>query len=156
MRMKSSAVAFGLATLLCAFMVGCEAIGASEEDPQQNLRPGSYAFTAYDLTGTAIIEGTLSLSFPRESRWDIEGTWEFRRQAGDVSPRLKARMTGQGQLHGTIQEGGNVRISLHPEIEDADSVLRGDFEDGDLFQGEWAITDWGTDTAGGHFVAKPE
>lgn len=152
--MRHSATAFGLIVLVCTVVAGCEVIGAGEEESGANSRSGPYAFTAYDSTGGALIQGTLNLGYPQDLGWDIEGTWEFG-EVQDVDGWIE-RMVGRGQLHGSTQEDGNVRISLMPGVEDADAVLSGEFKEGNVFQGEWAIVDWGMTSRSGRFVASPQ
>ena len=154
METRNGAVVIALVTLFCASVVGCEAIGIGEEDAQQDLRSGPYAFTAYDSTGTPIIEGTLNLSYPQDSGWDIEGIWKFE-EINEVDGGIE-RMIGEGQLRGTMREGGSVQISLRPEIADADAVLRGEPKEKGPLRGEWAIVGWGMTSRSGRFEASPK
>jgi hypothetical protein len=138
------------ALVLCAFLLsGCSLFDT--EDAQQPTQPGLYVFTAYDSSGTAILEGTMNLHFPDESGWDVEGEWAFE-NIGEIDQRVE-RMIGEGQLHGSVRDDGNVRISLRPDIEDADARLQGTFEMERKLQGTWAIVDWGVPSRSGRFEA---
>lgn len=147
--MRYGAVAVGLAVFFCTLVVGCEVIGAGEEDPQ----PGPYSFVAYDSSGAALIQGTLNLSYPQDSGWDIEGTWEF--EGVQEIEGWAGRMVGEGQLRGTMEKDGGVQVSLRPRFTDADAVLKGEVK-GSTLQGEWAIVDWGSTSRSGRFVAIPK
>lgn len=140
-----------LIALLGGTVGGCSAIG--EGDSPQDSRSGPYSFTAYDSTGTAIVEGTLNLSYPRDSGWDIEGTWEFGEMRGVEGP-LEG-IVGEGLVRGDLHEDGIVRISLRPRVEDIDTVLRGNFDGEGSLRGEWALTSWGTPYRSGRFEATP-
>lgn len=151
--MEYGAIDFGLIVLLCAAIAGCEVIGVDNQKSPQNLRPGPYSFTAYDSDGRALIKGTLRLGHSSDSGWDIEGTWHFE-EVQDIEGRTE-RMIGEGKLRGSMRESGNVRMSLLPNVEDADAVLNGTYKEENILRGKWAIVDWGRTSRSGRFVATP-
>jgi len=78
--------------ILLLLTVGCEKDKLVNETPQVDV----YSYSAFDTTGTKIIQGWFEVSFIDSSR--IEGDWHLHKTSdvGEIGPQ-----TGDGKLIGT-------------------------------------------------------
>lgn len=117
-----------------------------------------YRYTAYDSTGTAVVEGELSLNYveadPEASHpYEIEGRWDLERAsepAENIGPQ-----TGTGNLVGRVYEDDRIRINLNPNWNDNNIMLEGAFTDerfGDI-EGQWKYFTFAGEANGGQFEA---
>lgn len=166
MAIQASKAVPKLRACLLALVVGAMVIVAgcsSVVDDDVRVSTRTYAYTAYDSTGAAVVQGTMRVDF-REveatecerdcSAFRLAGRWSFEqtRDAEQIGTQV-----GEGPLRGSVQENGEAYINLNPEVEDNNVTLRGEFEDGHLraLQGEWAYQSW-TLINSGPFEAERE
>ena len=134
---------FRISVLAAFLLVGCGDLVGSNSD---QVKEETYVYTAYDSTGTAIVEGELDVTFEKvedeDNRFHLEGTWDLKQVRETECPIGK--QTGEGELRGTVRENGRAWIHLNPNIEDDNVTLQGKFEgDGlDRLQGEWSYMSW--------------
>lgn len=107
--------------------MGCEKNKQATEPQNMDI----YSYSAYDATGTKIIQGWLEISIIDSSR--MEGTWHLQKTAnvGAVGPQ-----TGDGKLIGNIYND-SISINLNPGVVDNNVILRGSFLDY-VSKGEWS------------------
>jgi hypothetical protein len=134
---------FGIYVLAAFLLVGCADLVGSSSD---SVKEETYVYTAYDSTGTAIVEGELDITFKKveddDNRFHLEGTWDLR-QIRDTK-RPIGKQTGEGDLRGNVREDSRAWITLNPNIADDNVTLRGKFEGESLdrLQGEWSYMSW--------------
>jgi hypothetical protein len=118
-----------LVFILLLFVVGCEKDKSTTEPENMDI----YSYSAYDTTGTKIIQGWLEISVIDSSR--IEGVWHLHKTAnvGKVGPQ-----TGDGKLIGNIYDG-SISINLNPDVVDNNVILRGPVLNY-VTEGEWSWT----------------
>lgn len=160
-RPLSLSVHFALALLLA----GCRGGASGEASPGSGATPnpeGSrshgrvYAYAAFGSADTVSrVVGTLTLQsavtrFPAS----LAGTWDLRAvgDAGDVGPQV-----GTGTFEGEIDSAGKVRINLNPGMADNNVFLVGAFVGGPqtAIAGQWRVSTFVGETAGGRFTATP-
>lgn len=144
---------FSIYVLAAFLLVGCGDLVESNSDPTTQE---TYIYTAYDSTGTAVVEGELDVTFEKAddegNRFRLEGTWTLQ-QIEDTN-RPIGKQTGVGGLRGTVRENGRVWLNLNPNIQDDNVTLQGEFEGEDLsrLQGMWSYSSW-VPVNGGPFEA---
>lgn len=147
---------FSIYVLAAFLLVGCADLVGSNSD---SIKEETYVYTAYDSTGTAIVEGELDVTFEKaeddDNRFHLEGTWDLQ-QVRDTK-RPIGKQTGEGELRGNVREDGRAWINLNPNIEDDNVTLRGEFEGKSLerLQGEWSYMSW-VRVNGGQFEVEAE
>jgi len=134
---------FNIYVFAAFLLVGCSDLVGSDSN---QAKEETYVYTAYDSTGTAIVEGELDVTFEKveddDNRFHLEGTWDLQ-QTGNTK-RPIGKQTGEGELRGNVRENGRAWINLNPNIENDNVTLRGEFEGESLdrLQGEWLYMSW--------------
>jgi hypothetical protein len=105
-------------------LFGCKR--ASESVPA-----GAYAYTCYDSSGVALVDGWLLLVITDSSK--VTGEWLLD-PIGD--PQNVGPQTGKGKLRGGI-DGEKIWIELNPEFNNDNLQLHGILLQGRL-EGQWA------------------
>ena len=145
------------------FLSGCSLFSDGEDEDVWSDYEGVYAYTAFDSTGQALVEGTLRMAFiPNDVATvphSLRGSWalEAKQRGARTGPQV-----GAGELEGTVDwedHEERIRINLNPEIADNNVLLVGayaDDESGD-FSGRWfheAYTNEPARLPGGTFEAE--
>ena len=126
--------------LMTTVLVACDDTGANAPVSE------AYSYTAYDSSGAALVEGTLSFSIKDSS---ITGSWHLSAigNAQNIGPQV-----GFGEMRGGIYTG-EIRLNLNPRMVDNNVFLFGQFE-GNGFHGEWMWLTFSGWTNAGTFKAQ--
>ena len=128
---------------LLFLLTGCSLFADSEDEDVRSDYESVYAYTAYDSTGQALVEGTLWLASTPSDVSNIPdrltGSWDLEAKQRDAKT---GPQVGEGELEGTVslEEGEEeIQINLNPHIADDNVFLVGTYindESGD-FVGRW-------------------
>ena len=135
--------------LSTAIIILCIALSSGcKNDTALNLaqgNPGSFSYTAYDSSGTPLVQGQLLFDIKDST---IDGSWQLSKigNAKNTGPQV-----GSGTLKGTIQNK-TLFINLNPGWADNNVFLVGTI-DNKMFQGSWTWSTFIGPTNGGRFEA---
>lgn len=135
-------------------VLGCKLVDEGDGSNEAMV----YHYTAYDSTGTAIVDGELRLNYVEtdpeaSSPYAIEGRWDLRK-ASEAAENIGPQ-TGEGKLVGTVDKRDRIRINLNPNWNDNNVLLQGNFTDerlGDI-EGQWTYITFVGEANGGRFEA---
>lgn len=116
-------------------------------DHSVDPRPlGSYRYTAYDSTGTLVVQGWLTMDLAKPD--SVTGEWHF---AAVGTPKNIGPQTGDGHLVGKLTDS-TLWIELQPQFRDNNLGLYGIVR-GDRYFGTWTWISFIGPTNAGSFVA---
>ena len=113
------------------------------EDLVGPMPSGAYSYKSYDSTGTAIVQGWLTIDF--EDSTKISGNWYFEKIG---NPQRIGPQVGGGELVGGLRDG-IIEIGLNPQFKDSNVFLSGTMDSG-KYRGKWiyasfpGLTNYGT------------
>ncbi|HZY09848.1 MAG TPA: hypothetical protein VFF29_01725 [Bacteroidota bacterium] len=116
--------------VIVVMLSGCNR--SSEISGPEPIPSGAYHYTAFDSSGVAVAEGSLTIFYKDSIR--CIGNWDIK-QIGYPDPGRVGNQIGSGQHVGGI-EGKNIWIELYPQYIDNNFELIGKFER-NIIQGEW-------------------
>ena len=102
---------------IIAFLV---LLGCQKDTIVEPIPSGSFQYSAYDSTGTVLINGWFTLIIQDSSH--ISGEWHFRK-INDLY-NISGPQTGNGQLSGFFH-GKILSINLNPKFIDNNVILSG-------------------------------
>ena len=117
---------------ILSFLILCSLLSCSDDDCltcTDNLN-GTYSYTSYDSTGTAIVDGEFSIEIIDTIKF--KGIWSFEKIA---NPENIGPQVGNGNLVGELIKD-NIWIELNPGNADNNLHLIGNESEGKI-EGEW-------------------
>ena len=136
-------VLFILFAVLLAATTFCDKLPIN---PPSDGPKGSFSYTAFDSTGTAVVSGWFTMV--KLDSISFSGEWHFKQiaESHELGPQV-----GIGSLVGGNQ-GTVVWINLNPQMADNNVFLQGKLMD-DVYKGEWMWSTFIGPTTGGRFTA---
>ena len=136
--MKNTYVLFLL--LLATLCLDCK------QTSTEPMPSGAYAYTSYDSSGVALVNGWFTMSISNSNA--ISGEWHFKPIG---NPQNIGPQTGDGALIGGI-DSGRVWVELNPKFIDNNLQLNGTLQNG-RFAGQWTWISFVGITNRGRFEA---
>ncbi len=132
-----------ISIIFLSFLISFNSCGSKSGGLTEPIPSGTYSYTSYDTTGTAIVRGWLTINYKDSS--EITGEWHF----GKIgNPNNTGPQIGSGELSGRIADD-RIWLELHPQFVDNNLQLSGKVEN-DMYSGVWqwitlkGITNFGT------------
>jgi len=121
---------------LCALLAALSITACSDDPTGPDLSQQQFAYAAFTLEGTEILQGVLQLTTTESDT--VMGSWEIGWVEGADQTVLVGPQLGEGLLFGLLS-GSTIVIDLNPENEDLNVVLFGTWE-GKRISGHWEFT----------------